>query len=218
MRTGERASKRGMLVAHRPGREKDRPMIAPLLAAWLQVAWYPTSGTPVMAAEHSVTYDIAGTTTAELWQDIARHGPVDPATGAHFAGDLRWEVRWNYHLDDAPGSCRVGSIDVTIESTMTIPRWTNAGLGPEALQVAWSVFLSRLKLHESGHRDNAVKAAQAVREAIAGAAGQAATCGGLAARLNAAAHDAFQHWKKLDQDYDASTRHGITQGAVLGDP
>ena len=197
-------------------------MSAMLLVAWLQVAYYPTSGTPVMAAERIVTYDVAGTTTTELWQDIARHGPTDPASGDHYAGDLRWDLHWDLHWNDkvsvSPNECHLTSIDVTIETTMTIPRWTNPVKASDALQVAWDVFLSRLKLHESGHRANAVKAAQAVREAIAGAAGQDANCSTLEARTNAAANQAVDHWRKVDQDYDASTRHGITQGAVLEEP
>jgi len=193
-------------------------MSATLLALLLQAPYYATSGTPVMAAERTITYDVAGTTTTELWQDMARHGPVDPVTGDHYAGDLRWDVRWNGNLEESSKDCRIVSIDVTIESTMTIPRWTNAREGSESLQVAWDVFLSRLKLHETGHRENAVKAAQAIREAIAGVAGQASTCSALRPLVDAAARAAFEHWKKVDQEYDASTRHGITQGAVLGEP
>ena len=191
-------------------------MIAPLLATLLQVA-YATSGTPVMASEQKITYDVAGTTVAELWQDIARHGPTDPATGEHYAGDLRWNVHWNYRTSYDATECHVASVDVTIETTMTIPRWTNAREGSEPLQVAWDVFFSRLKLHEAGHKDNAIKAAQAIRDAIAGVAA-APTCEPVHARIEEVARAVLEHWNQVDRDYDASTRHGLTQGAVLEAP
>ena len=86
-------------------------MSASLLAALLLQVAYQTSGTPVMASERVQTYDIAGTTAAELWDQIGQFGPTDPGTGQHYAGDLRSEIHWNVQSHFDAASCRVESID-----------------------------------------------------------------------------------------------------------
>jgi predicted secreted Zn-dependent protease len=189
-------------------------MSASLLAALLLQVAYQTSGTPVMASERVQTYDVAGTTSAELWDQIREHGPTDPGTGTHYAGDLRWDISSHYWLRGGAQGCSVERSEVTIETTITLPRWTNARLGSNALQTDWDVFLSRLKEHEFGHRSHAVSAAQAVREAIDGV-GRSAECQALGQRIDQSVRAALEHWKQVDVDYDTTTRHGETQGAVL---
>ncbi|HTD29503.1 MAG TPA: DUF922 domain-containing protein [Xanthomonadaceae bacterium] len=178
----------------------------------LQVA-YQTSGTPVMASETVRTYDIAGTTSAELWDQIRQSGPTD-AAGKHYAGDMESHINWQYWLHSDAQGCGVERSEVTIDSVVTVPRWTNMRQGSEELQTLWDLFLSRLKLHEDGHRKNAVQEAQAVREIIDGA-GRFPDCQSLKASVDQSARAAMEHWKKVDIDYDATTWHGETQGAIL---
>jgi len=183
-----------------------------LLPLLLQVA-YQTSGTPVMESEKIETYDVAGTTSTELWDQIRQFGPTD-AAGKHYAGDLLSNIHWQTWLHTDAQGCSVERSEVTVDTVVTVPRWTNAREGSEALQTDWDIFLSRLKEHEAGHRSNAVKAAQAVREAIEGV-GRLPDCDTLRPIVKQAAEAAIDHWKQVDIDYDTTTRHGETQGAVL---
>jgi predicted secreted Zn-dependent protease len=78
----------------------------------------------------------------------------------------------------------------------------------------WPRYLAKLTEHEMGHRDNGVRAAFAVRDAITAIAPMA-DCGQLESAADAAGNAAIAQLKDADVEYDRKTAHGARQGVAL---
>jgi len=72
--------------------------------------------------------------------------------------------------------------------------------------------MAALRLHEDGHRDHGLQAAQTILEVLQSFH---ASCETFEADANQAALNIIQHYAQQDRDYDARTQHGRTQGAVF---
>lgn len=174
-----------------------------------------TDAIPVAIDERLATYPIQGDTASELSSQIKRLGPLDGNEGKRFAGNTRWSVRWNYMMaPQADGRCRLQQVQVSLEVTMTLPEWQPRHRADPLLKSHWPAYLAALTNHEMGHRANGVRAAFAVRDALAAVA-PAASCQQLADGANAAANAAMNSRQGADVDYDRQTKHGALQGARL---
>ena len=93
---------------------------------------------------------------------------------------------------------------------MTLPEWRPKRHADQRLEQAWPGYLAGLTGHEMGHRANGVKAAFAVRDALAAMAPME-DCQGLATAADSSANAAFGSYKNADAEYDRQTNHGATQ-------
>lgn len=172
-------------------------------------------GIPVAIDEKLVKYTIEGDTASELLSQMESLGPVDQNEGKRFQGNTSWNVRWNYMMAPQPGGlCRLEQIAVTLQVTMTLPDWQPKRRADSLLKSRWPAFLSALTNHEMGHRANGVRAAFAVRDALAGMA-PGGDCRQLGDSANAAAKAALDARQGADADYDRQTEHGARQGIRL---
>lgn len=172
-------------------------------------------GIPVAIDEKLVKYTIEGDTASELLSQMDSLGPVDANEGKRFQGNTSWNVRWNYMMAPQPGGlCRLEQVAVTLQVTMTLPDWTPKRHADSLLKSRWPAFLSALTNHEMGHRANGVRAAFAVRDALAGVA-PLASCRQLGDAANAAASAAMAARQGADAEYDRQTEHGARQGVRL---
>ncbi|NTU64398.1 MAG: DUF922 domain-containing Zn-dependent protease [Chloroflexi bacterium] len=142
-------------------------------------------------------YDIGGSTEQEMRAQLKAYGP---------GGDdayTKWYVRWNWP-GQGTAECRLQEAEVSYEVTVTFPLWTpTVGATPE-LVAKWNGYLYALALHERGHVNNVVSGIPAVVAAIKG---------GTCLSAEAAAQGILQQMRQFDSEYDANTRHGLTQGA-----
>jgi predicted secreted Zn-dependent protease len=172
-------------------------------------------GIPVVINEKLVRYEIKGDTSSELIAQMARLGPMDGNEHRRFQGHTAWAVRWSYNFaGETSGLCRLQDIEVQLEVLMTLPDWRPRRHADQRLVQAWPHYLANLTGHEMGHRANGVRAAFAVRDALAGV-DPAADCRQLGEVAGAAARDALALHQGADAEYDRETSHGAKSGFRL---
>src|SRR5579884_927583 len=171
-------------------------------------AWGCGAGPPPRAAPLAVTvaareryYDIAGATAAALRDQIRRFGPADDS-GARRDALTVWELEWAYRPAPARDGCALREVRVTLTLTVTLPRWTPPAAAPADLRAAWRTYLERVRVHEAGH--------------AALAAVHGPTCDAARAEATRTAERIVAAGRARNRAYDVETRHGQTQGVVLG--
>jgi predicted secreted Zn-dependent protease len=159
-------------------------------------------------------YDISGTTLAELNAAAQRSGPVSKATGARVWGMCTWRVTWNFSRGGGEGNCRIEKFTITVGATIDLPRWTNRDAAPGSVRSSWDRFAAALRLHEDGHKDIGVRAANDLSGRLSALPAEK-TCAELDRKVVALGDTVLSEYRRLDQAYDRSTDNGATQGATL---
>lgn len=157
-------------------------------------------------------YDVHGRTFEELRTDMHRLGPkID---GSSFVGETRSPMQWSWRTESmGVSNCSIREVTVAVNAQITLPRWTPPPDTEPGLVAEWKRFSAALETHEAGHKDISTKAAHAIIEKLRGIAGP---CLGISMRANDLAHGIVARASEEQQMYDATTRHGLTQGTAFG--
>jgi len=156
-------------------------------------------------------YDVEGADIRALLASLRQRGPSDGH--GTWAASTSWVFRWSYQpvVDTA---CRVQVARVSLDLAYTYPRWDAPAAVAPNVTTAWQGYLSRVELHEHGHRDIAEAAANDLARAIEALPGHA-SCDALAETARATAAELLARHTQAQAAYDRDTGHGETQGAVL---
>lgn len=177
-------------------------------------AWEPRNSVlPPSVTERYEYYDIAGNCEHDLQCELKKNG-VPWKDGRTYDSLTSWDVKWNFGLESSPDACTAGSFQVFVDILFRYPRWVPPADAPASLVEKWNAYMSSLIIHENGHRDMAVDAAEDLTQAIA-ALPPASNCGDLKRSVRKLCR---QRMKQLQEDaklYDEATNHGGLQGAVL---
>lgn len=158
-------------------------------------------------------YTIRGSTARELRADMNRLGPSNDA-GVRNDGYTHWDIQWRYAYDRTVGGCTAGNFRVTLQARMTLPRWDPPAGVPQALIARWKRFADALRVHEDGHYELAVAAADEVRRVLhTNRTGD--DCGRLGKRLDAAAAAVLADLRLRQARYDRDTDSGRKQGVGI---
>jgi len=157
-------------------------------------------------------YDVHGRTFEELRTDMHRLGPkID---GNSFVGETRSPMRWSWRTESmGVSSCSIREVTVVVNAQITLPRWTPPPDTEPGLATEWKRFIAALETHEAGHKDISAKAAHEIIEKLRGMAGP---CSGISTRANDLARMIVARASDEQKTYDATTRHGLTQGTAFG--
>lgn len=157
-------------------------------------------------------YDVHGSTIAELRADMRRLGPkVD---GTSFVGETRSPMRWTWRTESTrSGTCVIRDVNVLINAQITLPRWTPPANADSNVVKEWNRFLTALEVHEAGHKDISAKAGKAIIDRLRNLS---EPCGLLGTRANELTRDIVTRQMDEQRAYDATTRHGLTQGTAFG--
>lgn len=161
-------------------------------------------------------YDIDGSSAGALREGIARLGPKDES-GKSLDALTVWDLQWTYKpVPGAPGdsSCTLSDLKVTLNVTVTLPRWTPPTTAPASLRQTWRTYLEHVKVHEAGHRAIAERNARDLFKALTPL--RARTCPSLDALASRTGEDIVADGRARNRAYDVETKHGQTQGVVLG--
>ena len=163
----------------------------------------------------SIEYrDIVGNNEDALAAALKQVGSTN-ANGDRFAASTRWQLRWNFRVEQHPGaSCQLASAKTELDIHLTLPRWMPPRNASPALVKKWNRFADALRKHEDGHRDIAIEAARVVTDRVA-AAQPEGDCATLKKRLGRIADDTLREYKDKESSYDVTTMHGQTQGATF---
>jgi predicted secreted Zn-dependent protease len=155
-------------------------------------------------------YDIHGRTAQELVMEMRQLGPKS-AAGAFF-GETLSPMHWEWRSKSYGGSCELTNLQVHVVSNMTLPRWTPPADTVPGLAEQWRTFLAALETHEIGHQDISARGARDVERALQRYTGNCATLASDVRRVT----DPIMERVRVEQiQYDATTRHGMTQGATF---
>jgi predicted secreted Zn-dependent protease len=157
-----------------------------------------------------VYYDVEGSTPDALAAQLGRHGPQ--VSGERYFGLTEWEVHAEYRWDKGRGGCRIKNLRVRASVQTHLPRWRRAATAPTPLSGAWRRFLAALDWHEHGHRILAEEAAESIRVKLA--ALRAPDCAQVEASAYEEMYAVLNEYERYNEDYDAATDHGRTQGAT----
>jgi len=158
-----------------------------------------------------VCYDVGGSTPQAIRTSINAHPerPADP-NGAMFDAKTRWEIKLVWTFDTSRGMCRAKNITTYLSITQTFPHWVPTD-ADGSLQQEWNDYIVALRLHEDGHKQIALDAANDAIERVR--AQTFATCQEFNIAARNAVDAATSIGDRRDEQYDDTTRHGATQGA-----
>lgn len=139
-----------------------------------------------------------------------------PGADGIMGGDARtkWDVKWRYGLSQIPGGCRIQNVTTSVHVTYIMPRWKNPADGSQELRGKWDKYVKALQIHEDGHKDHGIHAAQEIEAEIAQLR-PLRSCNEIQRAMNTTANNILEKYRKKDLYYDILTIHGATQGAVF---
>lgn len=152
-------------------------------------------------------YDVAGSSASELRAQLDSHRETERVDAY-----TDWQIQWRYDYARSADGCRLESLIVSLDVTLTFPRWTPPeGVSP-ALQERWRAYLAALEAHEQGHEKLAAQAADEIAAALSSLP-LYPSCAELEQAADEAGERVLQRYRQLELEYDRETEHGATQGA-----
>jgi len=158
-------------------------------------------------------YDIDGSSAGALRNQISRLGPKDESGTSHDALTV-WSLEWTYGTAQRGDSCALRDVKVTLDVSVTLPRWTPPSTASPKLTESWRTYLRNVKLHEAGHRTIAEQNARDLTTALTTLRGT--SCERLSDEATRMAERIVADGRARNRAYDVQTKHGQTQGVELG--
>jgi predicted secreted Zn-dependent protease len=160
-----------------------------------------------MLVRETLYYDVAGASADELRAQLDLQSEIEQ-------GDAYtdWQIQWRYDYARSAGGCGLASLTVSLDVTLTFPRWTPPeGVSP-GLQEQWLAYLAALEVHEQGHEKLAAQAADEIAAALSSLP-LYPSCAELERAADEAGERILEGYRQLELEYDRETEHGATQGA-----
>ena len=158
----------------------------------------------------TTTYRVFGSTEQQVRASLDARRPGD------YDARTQWFVDWSYTSAIRSSRCVVATSKVHTRIVFTYPRWVAPASASEELRADWTRYMSRLRVHESGHASIGRLTARRIVATLARTT--ASTCSALDRSLRAVIARHFRAGNAADIAYDRRTRHGETQGAVFPAP
>ena len=158
-------------------------------------------------------YDIDGSSAGALRNQISRLGPKDESGKSQDALTV-WSIEWGYGTAQRDDSCVLRDVKVTLNVSVTLPRWKPPATATADVRKQWQAYLRAVRLHEAGHRTIAERNAREVMAALTPLRG--ATCDKLSDEATRTAERTVADGRARNRAYDIQTKHGQTQGVELG--
>jgi predicted secreted Zn-dependent protease len=160
-------------------------------------------------------YDVAGASADELRTQLDLQSEIEQ-------GDAYtdWQIQWRYDYARSADGCGLVSLTVSLDVTLTFPRWTppesaaphRPSVPVGELQEQWRAYLAALEVHEQGHEKLAAQAADEIVTALSSLP-LYPSCAELERAADEAGERILEHYRQLELEYDRETEHGATQGA-----
>jgi predicted secreted Zn-dependent protease len=169
--------------------------------------------TVVQAEVCSVTptysyYSVTGNSAEELEDSLRQNGPRDELGAVRFAY-TDWTVKWNWKRQD-DGTIDLRSVQLTCLATILLPKVdSREGWTPD-LSLAWDAFVERTRHHELNHVGHVEQLAPRILDRLDQVATQLGRVS--AKRAESIVADVIAQIRAKDREYDATTRHGRTEG------
>jgi predicted secreted Zn-dependent protease len=153
-------------------------------------------------------YAVSGSDPWELRADIRRKRPWKDEVD----GFTRWKIDWSFTSASSDSDCRLQSLQLKTDITITIPKWTPPEEATARLKQRWSAYVVALLAHEEGHKRIVLAATKEVRKRLTELRA-ARTCDELDAIIKREATRIIESCEKRGKLYDEQTGNGRSQGA-----
>src|SRR5881296_2765150 len=151
-----------LLLAYACGSSNPEPVSAPTPADSAALA----RATPhAFIAAREQYYDIDGSSAGALRNQISRLGPKDESGTSHDALTV-WSLEWTYGTAQRGDGCALRDVKVTLNVSVTLPRWKPPPTATSRLKDSWRTYLRNVRLHEGGHRTIAERNARELMAAL----------------------------------------------------
>lgn len=189
------------------------PYAGPNLPAALSLSGNPDGLTKQI--DSPSIYRIYGNTPATLRSQIRQcASKSDGSDGAMYTAQTTYKLTWQYnYVAEGNGMCKVVHAKVGIHIMQIMPLWQPGVAAQAGLSSQWQSFMSSLKTHENGHTALDVQYAQTLLDDLNSF--PATSCGQLAQSVKHLTDSDVATLNQANDNYDTSTNHGATQGAVL---
>lgn len=170
------------------------------------------NATPKILTEYQ-NYPIQGQTAKELHDQIKQHGHYE--NGERYAGFTQWTVTWHFFYKEIPNQgCGITSVSTDVKIVYLLPQWIDINSAPLELKNKWIKNMEALTIHEKGHGQHALLAAQKIEQALIRLPRQT-HCQLIENKAKQVAQSIISKYNKEDVKYDKQTNHGATQGANI---
>ena len=158
-------------------------------------------------------YDVRGGTAGEIERSKSDNGPL--WNGERVSGLTTWNVRWRYDVRPGGLGCRLTNVEVVLELSIEMPRWTDSASAPDSLVAAWGEYVRALRIHEQGHAQLSLDAANRIHEQLTGLQ---TACALIREVANGDGNARLAELQRMSRRYDDESRRGGGQGAVWPPP
>lgn len=157
-------------------------------------------------------YEIKGNDANQLRREMSRNG-IKWDDGKTYDALTTWNVTWDYEYKRTETGCGVDDLKAKVDIVFRYPKWVQMDSAPEPLLTRWNNYMANLITHENGHRDMAVQHTADFARSVAELT--ASSCAELDRKVQALGNERMAKLNADERDYDATTVHGTTQGAVF---
>lgn len=111
-------------------------------------------------------FDISGLTGADLERELSKHGPMLSESGVRHPGATKIKLGGSVDYRSSDGRCRVLDAKVTLETHLTLPRWTDRNRAGRETVLVWDTLSSDIKRHEERHAEIARQYARKLEKTL----------------------------------------------------
>lgn len=132
--------------------------------------------------------------------------------GKKFDAYTAWSLSWRYQWVGSDGKFHLSRFYTKIDSTITMPNWTDRSNAKEKLVKKWDTYYEALLRHELRHRQIAVDAAKELHKQLKNL-GTFASGEALSQAADEISNRMLNEARRNEKQYDADTNHGKNDGA-----
>lgn len=173
----------------------------------INLAGLPAGLTTVRdGTQHYVVY---GNSAEERLKELQKCAPT-----GEYAGAASYQITWQYGYSvRTDGLCVVVQPKVGLHLAMILPDWLPGSTTNENDRAVWSSYIAALNMHEQGHYDISRQYAKTMLQQLHTLPAQ--SCSSITNKIDALLQGRLAQLQAAQNNYDATTNHGATQGAVL---
>ncbi len=159
------------------------------------------------------TYTVYGDTARSLGDNLKRCAPFSSSGDGH--AYTAYRINWTFTPQPLTAeTCTITDVKVGSRIVYHYPNWANSGSATDNLVSQWTVYMERLREHETGH-GNYVEASANNILGILNSLPVALNCDEATVNATNAALRELDRLKANHKAYDQETQHGATQGALF---
>jgi predicted secreted Zn-dependent protease len=173
----------------------------------------PRGAAAPVVTERYEFYDIKGNCEKDLHDQLSKNG-ISMDDGHKYDALTTWSVKWKLDKNQTGQVCTPDSVKLTVDVVFRYPQWVRPENASRPLIDKWNDYMWSLAVHEIGHRDLVVNAANELARSVAELP-PAPTCAELYKKVCDLCCSRMDKLKQDEKRYDSHTMHGVTQGALF---